>query len=264
MNLKKPLLILLFIALSCNNETELIEPENNFNSKQESVTRGLVQPTSQVHDNFEKTLQWVSFISTRVIMNNPMMRMEMYSILQGRNAVSIQELLGPNVNSNFKTKFIQELENYSGSSSSNQAVNNTLPGIQTPPRPIKTCEDNSQICSSPYPGDQIFNTFWNEILIDHCIELYFPKGFSPLISTVDNNSITSTAHPLNASNFNNGFKHNTIITDDTDIDGVTAISTVNASYLNTPRDFVIVARPLRTGSNCTYAEYNMNFLSFLP
>ncbi|AUC14795.1 hypothetical protein BTO06_06400 [Tenacibaculum sp. SZ-18] len=264
MNLKKPLLFLLFVALSCNNETELIESENKFNSKQESVARGLMHPTSQENDNFEKTLQWVSFISTRAIMNNPILRMEMYSILQGRNAVSIQELLGPNVNSNFKTKFIQELENYSGSNNSNQIVHNTLPGIQTPPRPIKTCEDNSQICSSPYPGDQIFDIFWNEILVDHCIELYFPKGFSPLISNVDNNSITSTAHPLNTSNFNDGFKHNTIITDDTDIYGVTTISTINTSYLNTPRDFVIVARPVRTISKCKYDEYNLNFLSFLP
>ena len=254
--------VLLTIACEDNaNDLEMVK-DTNITNNLKNRTQTVINTRESI-DQFQKKLQWVSYISAQVIMNKSSNRVELFNYLNGRETVTLNELIGENSNLNFKNEFLNVLRSF---------INETPPGrdpihgTQSPPEPLVTCEDDLGDCLSPIHNIiQIAEQFFlRSVLQQNCIELYFPEGLHPLVNPNLPYSVTSTAHPLNYDSFNHGYHHSSVTSDQSDRNGVTKVNTVNTLYLNTMTDNVIVARPYVNQTNCTYPEYLLiNLAAFL-
>ncbi|MCF6306337.1 MAG: hypothetical protein L3J09_00095 [Flavobacteriaceae bacterium] len=196
-------------------------------------------------EQLERSMQWMSFISGFVLKNNKLARTEIANkLILSNNKLTALELIGPNSTTPiFKTSFILRLEYYIAG-----VVPNPDSEYGKPEPPIVPSSANTETQKQQ---------FITNITVNNCIELYFPNGLGKNMKE----KIASTAHPLNNSNFNNGFIRHL---GDTNNNGITTTETiVDENFLNS-NTITIIARPFRTGgNNCAYLEYgNVNFVDF--
>ena len=212
-------------------------------------------------------MQWASYIAAQTIMSDGDIRIEVFNILNGREAIPFEELIGRNTSSNtlFRAKFIDILNLLIDSTRSVGPGPTT--GMETPPPPVIDCG-----CGAPTEETEFFvNLFFQALLIENCVELYMPEGFSPFTPISVPHSITSTSHPLSTESFNKGIIHYSepIFNGSFDVTSE-GVDVVDSNYVaNTNNDIVIVVRPFRPNTislydPCTYEEFsNIDFTDFL-
>jgi len=273
--MKKLIFYLLALGLTltaCQTDDPLLTPENTDLSSQidiqETGQNGLIgNPSRKGGDplNFEvleNRMQWLSFISTKLIRHNTEYQNLFINELGSGSTIDASALIGTGpFATDFKVEFRDELIDY---------ILGVVPDpddelSKPPPPPINGPGGFGP--SAEVLADEIIDYLANI----HCIELYFPKGFD--LSSEEPHSITSTAHPLNNSLENEGYKRlyvGVTIPDNPDQTFVTFDATVNADYLNDPLNtLIVVARPVRSlivhgGTDCTYTEYSeVDFEDFL-
>ncbi|WP_299679015.1 hypothetical protein [uncultured Tenacibaculum sp.] len=253
------------LTIACEDSAKELEILDHKNAEFELNERSqIIIPHSNQDNQLQKKLQWVSYISAQVIMTKMTNRVELSNYIQGRESVTLNELIGESSNLNFKSEFLNILRDHIDNSPPNR---DPIHGTQTPPKPLITCEDDLGDCLTPVGSNltqRAMQFFLNSVLNENCIELYFPEVLHPLAPVHLPHSITSTAHPLNYNDVNFGFHHSSVISEESDNNGVTEVDRVNHNYLDNFTDNVIVARPYTNLSNCRYEEYLLlNFSGFL-
>ena len=245
------ILLIAFITYSCDKTETMVENpetmvEDIFFSKNPDPTNDTF-----VNDNLENKMQWVSYMTAQVLLNNREARDQFQNEIDnsgGTNVFPLENLLGWNViDQSFKNAFKDEfLLNYYEDYLCDDIGKPS--GRITPP-PVGS-----------FPSDADYDTVLFEgylatLIDEECFEFYAPNGFTTLPINVANNSnapIKSTAHPLNNNaTSNEGFKHtNFCFINHTTIDDNTLGS-------------VILIRPYRMDSACDYSEYPFDFTGFL-
>lgn len=270
MDKSKFLLPLFFIlTFSCAEEDAFIKdydlyPEdistfstvNSFGNEALTTVPSTLDPVQ-----FEKFMQWTSYITAQTIMSDQNIRIEIIDLLDGRESIRFSELLrdlrpdnSGSDNSLFADKFIQVLRDII----SNHTINRG-PGpnhaSQTPPEPILECG-----CGGPFDVADWVNLYIGSLLNTNCLELYLPNGLRTVTGS-NSYSLTSTAHPLTNDSSNYGIVHYSEPVAGFISDRVI----VEMNYLLTVSyDHVLVVRPYRTLQSCTYQNYaGINFIDFL-
>ncbi len=253
--------IKLSIVLSClfigSCQTDINElnqkPDSNITSqsdierRQESVPYGT--------QFFERRLQWVAYLSAKVILHNKNARAEVLS-LSSDNKIDINALILPESQAvHFKSAFMEELNHYFWS---NGEVSRG-PDEDTPPSGISPC------CVGPngYPTLSAAQ-FMDFMTIDNCIELYFPIPLTEE-NTSDPELIASTGHPLSVLNKNYGYiRYIEPILNEEDVLTYTQLKIIDSNFLES-KIITVVARPFRKSKSCLYEDYNYisSFETFL-
>ncbi len=290
--LKSILIVLCFLFLSCNdNVDDLVTNLDESKQINKKVKKEIIITNkTSYNSSFKKKLEWVSYISAQVIGgNNQAALNELQNKLNGRNKISLKELLGSQVpnNSPFKLAFINILSGYIRVDLNPRAPG-PVHGNQSPPRPITVAAQiiidsdfpsGTSVFPSPFPKpnptitvEALANSFINQVTIHNCVELYFPRGLKLSLSG-NLNSIISTAHPLNNDGFNTGYLQFKQLTLEDEIDALLGefnnTFLVNSNFLsNKLYHNIIVARPYRDTdvpfpSNCSYSNYLIDFTTFL-
>jgi len=272
-------IIFCFLAFSCQQESIEYSNDNNPNLITSNQTNKLPnQLNLSKADNFNKgpiivneletRLQWVSYITATVLYFEEDARTDFFNTVNNRGALHLEELLGNNSFSTFKTKFLYYLYLYSSPEYKQGNPFNLCPDSEKlPPWPPFS---DSTGGDTPIPKPRVVidpiqdavDGFMNYILNENCIELYFPNQLLPY--SQESFRVTSTAHPLTNSLENEAFLRYRqgefyCITVEEII-----MSPVNVIH---PSFNTIVARPYRDASmndNCSYSQYpNIDFTDFL-
>ncbi|MCF2876010.1 MULTISPECIES: hypothetical protein [unclassified Tenacibaculum] len=237
-------IILIFIIISCNKEeTEIVsELKNNLRFNK---TKSIDTATSNA---FQAKLQWISFLVTETIIDNPTAKEEFINILNNsnvNNVIRLNDLFNPN-NLKFMNGLKKKFDWYQFQSLNDGTVrphNRPRPGSGPTHSPI-----TNQISSE-------FELYINSLLNEDCLELYLPNGIPSQTTSISILRIISSAHPLNNSNYNNEAYDFSNIRD-------TKATEIN----DTTRSYMIITRPFRNAppNNCNYQEYiGIDFKSFL-
>lgn len=254
--------------LILNQKEDIVLVEQDYNTPDSSPEYRVSPFSRETEDEkFERYLQWVSFISGRVIRYHLDARQEINSLLgTGQNVFTLTSLLDESPNAiapNFNTHFRSILFYYIMII---EELGRPQLGLDIPPI-APTDED------IVFSQEGSFSDFLDYMLQDNCVELYFPKD----LVFPTNFQITSTAHPLTDAVSNYGYlrHHDPIYT----IAGtglgnpngpilIEKIEVIDPSYVEA-NDNIIVARPYRvfigTGDTpiCHYEDYPSDFTLFL-
>ena len=253
-----PILVLLFsfLIVSCETEssefteiekTDLTLPVIELGTNIED--RGPI-PCSSEESLLERQLHWFSFIAADVLYENDSAQQEVALYLSNNPAtdnINAADLIGSNSLlgfSNFSSAFYDTL------------LAHLQPGWPTqggnsPPMPT------GQGGFMPGQPEDDLNLFYNDILLNNCVELYFPKG----VNFAGDFNLTSSAHPLTHASCNEAYFV------ELDPDKQSKVKTgieIDQNYVNTHNN-VLIARPFRTVSPaCLYLEYGgINFEDFM-
>lgn len=214
--------------------------------------------------NLQDMMQWAAYITAQAVLDDDV-RSELYNLIDGRESISFTELLDETTSDNmlFRTKFLSVLRY--------EFLVNISNPISRPRFPDLTHARQAPPWTGGVAGGSDLNDIIEEFLLatleQNCLELFIPEGFLPVVPINQQHSLTSTAHPLNANNFNNGYRHYA----DTVLSGgiiSEAIPIVDPNYvIKTSSDVVFVVRPIRSiviGDPCNYPEYPLiDFGGFL-
>ncbi|MFD2565836.1 hypothetical protein [Pseudotenacibaculum haliotis] len=244
--------LILAVGFSCQQENEL-ELENDLinyttTSKAPPITN------SSIDDPFEAQLQWVSFLTAKVIQQNPSARTQFMNLIGNINpdVVRLNDLLVDG--SAFEIAFKHQFILHNGGNTDEKCPGGTKDpkGKPKPPGAIGGCQEGFCL-------DTLYQQYIEYLTQENCIEIFLPNGYVP--TTI---LIYSTAHPLTNSNYNKGY----ILPEQ--CDGEITIYPFNLASLNN----VLVARPYRevtitesggSTSTCSYNEYSsiIDFTYFL-
>ena len=244
--------LILAICFSCQQENEL-ELENDL-INHTSTSKAPQIASGSIDDPFEAQLQWVSFLTAKVIQQNPAARTQFINLIGGPDSdiVKLNDLLvdGSAFEIAFKHQFILH---HGGSTDEKCSGGSKDPkGKPKPPGAIGGCQEG-------YCLDTLYQQYIDYLTLENCLEIYIPNGYTP--TTI---LIYSTAHPLTNSNHNEGY----IVPEQ--CDGEVTISPFNVAALNN----VLITRPYRevtitefgnTTTTCSYDEYSsiIDFTYFL-
>ncbi|OUS01304.1 hypothetical protein A9Q86_05825 [Flavobacteriales bacterium 33_180_T64] len=237
-------LILLFNVNSCQKEdigpSEIdnqdileINKETNFNNL----------PTTSEAGAIENTMQWVSFMITQVLIKEEVNATQQFmdDYVEGMNGngfsiIKLSDLLDENrSNQSFRIAFESEYYIFTDENG-NSCENQGKPKLRPTPPP---CEP------LPCATNNLFETFVDYLIIDHCLELYVSNNFN------STQNIVSTAHPMvNNLTSNTGFAHSKI--SECIVDEVIFESYAIGPAMN---NFIVV-RPYRDGVNCAYDQFS--------
>jgi len=258
------IMVLSMVLFSCEKENVDVV-DNSSPDGSALITKEGEEPAS---DPLQQTLQWTSFATMQTLYDNPSTRADFSEIIGSGNVVQMEDLIGSTVSSNFKTRFMQVMYGYI-----NLELNPGHPKAEgDPPNPPITQNPPPPPIGDP-SYDQVqdyLDQFIDEVLILNCIELYIPNR---LKFYDDGFEMTSTAHPLDASNSNQGHKKALTFFPDMIVEAGywtlwITIQTVNDTYVANNEN-VIVARPFRPvgpvlpSDPCVYPEYPSDFTLFL-
>lgn len=249
-------LLITFIMTSCNvNDIEIEEESENLvfeKHKIENINKNALRSRNVKDEALQNRMQWLSYITAHTIINDVNARNQFRNEANNStplNIITLENLINNPVNSSFKDAFKDVfLYNYY---TTTPCTNGGRPRGR--PQPVG-------VIGGIAPGSDfdtlIFNNYISSLLENNCFEFYLPNGFfflqSTGISNPTNNPVLSTAHPLNNSDSNYGFKSfNTCSVEDVNID-------------NSTSGLILVVRPFRSDNNCSYSDYSViNFEDFL-
>lgn len=263
MRLLNYLLLLLLFTTACQNKNERIdlEPDPEIiiaeTSNVEDETNTTVQRSKDEKpvNILELRMQWVSYITGRVLRYNNTARLEVLQLLpEGTEVIALEDLLENRNPTEFSSSFIDMLELFI-----TIIDENGKPGLAEDSPP------GGGGGSSSNPTLELVQLFLNYVLNENCIELYFPKG----LSFTPEFEITSTAHPLTLENENYGYLryYEPILIGEEEI--LVEEITFNPTYLN-QADNIIIARPVRpdfipdSQAVCNYEQYQEIDFTLFP
>lgn len=249
-------LVASLLVLSCSKDDsqEVIQ----FDSSQESNLRGPQQgnnPGAIDAVQLEKTLQWVSYITGVISIDNSSYTSMLNSNLSLRKTIPLEDLIGSSpISISFKNDFLEEVE------SAIQTGDIQCPGTQSDPPPIPPSPNGNGEPIANVGQERTFDLtvvqpFLDWVLDDNCIELYFPTGMNHGAG----DSITSTAHPLDNTNDNNGYRHASASGLGSACSSTYAVPNVTEDYVSLTQSWnhVVMARPFNSsapGSPCDYTS----------
>ncbi len=246
-NLKRLLPALLLVFFACETDTQELETnniENTTSLNKKTLKGGTLDNLEEEIVRLENLMQWVSFLTAETLLDSPEAEIEfrqnISSVINSNVAkrVTLSKLFSYD-NPAFMAAFQQTHFEYES--------NNWLHWDESCGRPSE-----GRPVLPPSGGCNTFCTFINAITNYYCLEMYLPNGYvTPLIGS--NQSITSSAHPLNNNIYNNCYAH-------PGCDDNLNINPFNLnSYPNT-----LVVRPYVDGKNlCEYEQLDMDFTLFL-
>lgn len=222
----------------------IIEQNKQQEGSGSGVLYGSDNPTATcppLDADFEHRLTWTAYIAGLAIFEEPNIINELraeLSLNSTTKALSLSELLGSNSNAPL---FKQEFERLA-SDIMNEVATTQI--VVCPDTPAGGPDDptGGDICGGCDP----YQLYMNEILVQNCIELYFPRGIYTDL-TVD---ITTVAHPLCYAWGNDGYTR-------TNCGSVVETFYIYPNTVQTKERTYIVARPVKdlSNSNCTYSQY---------
>lgn len=289
------LIALLFSVISCTVDQEpiiendssnfIIETSNSDQVSNQTEQRSVyTQALSPESIELERNMQWVSYITARILHSNAEARESFVNQIQSgpgivlKPRISINNILGNTIPDSdpFKSAFINNYTHYlafslgcvnrPGGTTATPPPGSTPPGTAPTTAAIEFPNNNIILnrnqeleidCHDPLVMAALVDEFINFIVNNHCLELYFPNG----ISDIEYDTITSTAHPLTSLlSSNSGYysyypSENSTITN---IEGVT----VDQTYVTNTSDPVVVVRPKKS-RRCLYAQFNFDLTDFL-
>lgn len=284
-NLKYALVAILFVGLlACEKETEIFEensdPKLELNLQLENLTiteeNGSYQ--SRTSWELERNSAWVGFILSKMLRyNEASSRTIVATQLFGPvESFPISNILGSGGNGTFINEFRTHAAYYINGNFPDPDGEPDKPGfpLGQDPDPIANQDDEPHssfiqtrggIPTGPNPDSAEVQAFMDYILLDNCLELYFPYDMDYTGSF----SITSVAHPLTTETGNQGSKRNFAI-GGVDIGGggptsLTEAVQVDNVYVSNNNNIILV-RPfvVETTSSCEYDQYShIDFTDFL-
>ena len=265
--MKKTLLILIVALLSvlsaCEKEQDTLTENEiaNHISDVPIIRGGGGDECCHEENMFERQLHWLSATTSKVLRYYPSARAEVLNEFNGPtdNTISAEALIGSGSGLlTFETAFQIEFKKYLNPG--DPTTDNSRP--TPPPVPVGV---------GPSTPQQIYDMYKNIMLVENCVELYFPDG----LDLTGPFTTTATSHPLTSSNSNEGILRlysafGTGVDDPQNGGSLSSFVVVDSSYLNHEGN-VIVARPIRNASsgpgqnvNCDYTQYNgIVFTDFL-
>lgn len=273
-------------TISCQQESIELSNDENLNFNQSFQTTKLpnqiLNPEKEIlnrgpgpissSNGFETSLQWISYITAKVIYDDVIAKNEFLASVSNNETIALENLIGVNESSQFKTKFLEYLYLFSSYSQGNNTGSFCPDSERIPPIPplgSGTCTT----CGSPIingglrvetdPVQDAVDDFMTYVLNENCIELYFPNSL--LIYSQSSFRITSTAHPLTNALENDAF----LRYPDSDNSCGVVVEAIIMSPDNVihPSFNTIVARPYKDNSinnPCDYLEYSdIDFTDFL-
>ncbi len=250
------LAVLSLLAFSCSVE-EPITPTEELNLSVQNDTE-LSNSKSQGTDAavFENYLEWAGYLSLRLAAENPGHYNQISNAIQLDGTIQLYQLLSESGETTFQAAFEDLMVDI---------LTNDLPDPDTdgakPPPP------NGDPPFGPpteEEAQQIVDDMIDYLVVDNCVEFYFPNGFGPWNGFT---TMTSVAHPMNTDNYNDGIRrhyfpiYNALYPNGTNTD----IVTVNQAYVNVSTNFsILIARPVKASTPfdpmCQYNEYSgINF-----
>ena len=244
----KPLFpALLFMFFACETDTQELEITNKGNAtylNKEISKGGTLDVIDEEIVKLENLMQWVSFLTAETLLDNPEAEIEFRQNISNvvnsnvAKRVSLSKLFSYD-NPAFMAAFQQTHFEYESNSWLHWDESCGRPSEGRPMLP-------------PSGGCNTFCSFINAITNYYCLEMYLPNGYvTPLGNS--NQSITSSAHPLNTNAYNDCFVHPSC-------DNSLTITPFNlTSFPNT-----LVVRPYVDSKNlCEYEQLDMDFTLFL-
>lgn len=196
------------------------------------------------HEGFEVMMEGVGQVVAKAILYDIKAESQFRNAMLANNGVvALEDLLGPNVHPRyFAIAFEREYQYF-----------------HSPLNGTPLCPDGFE--PTPFPNGRSvgYDAYLNNIIGDHCLELYMPNNYNRLLNTVN-----FTSHPLNDENWNDGYRaHSDGIAyrwcifprDFYDGSGVSQIP--GATY-----DNLLIIRPITpdlvtgNGTYCDYTIYN--------
>ena len=252
-----PIFLLSLFLFACQtNEDEL------FRTQQGNLTfeEGLQSPVNDNMDffaieapevsNFKIKMHWASFVTERILFydDEDVFRSSFLDLLDsGNNIIPLEDIIGEH---SVLPAFSDAFENLYLTYINNDKIENNCG------RP----EGSEDYPRRPTSRTSI-NSYFQYMLVDNCVELYFPNGLEFNSLDLTALEMTSTFHPLTNATFNKGIKRfyieSCIYTD---------VVTVDADYVAANAN-IILARPYRLSTagegRCAYNDYDFDFTDFL-
>lgn len=251
----------LILAVSClflfscevDSIENQVEVDTNLISEQSGtmILKGGNNPVricDPIDANFEHTLTWAAYLTGLAIYEDSSVINELQQQLDlnaTTKALRLTDLLG---NSSPTPNFKQEFQDILSDILSGTTVSTSI-----------VCPDDPAGGPDDGPGGNVcglcdpYQVFMDDILVNNCVELYFPRGVYSDLSK----NITTVAHPLcNAYGTNNGYERVSCAS-------VIQVGIVPNQVQANDHTFV-VARPYvdASNSNCEYLEYGGIDLTF--
>lgn len=249
---------LLLVLFACENNTE----DLNIGTEQNGtlLKKGLsASSTLTAEEQFQNTMQWISFLTAEAILNDSGARSEFIASLNPITFISpsrkviLNDLFtanNPEFMAAFESTFIfYETNNWNHS---NDPDCGKPSGGRPMPPPTGGIDDT---CTSI---SDLYCKFKHAITNLYCLEFYLPTGYQTnQIGTSSYINITSSAHPLNNTNSNYSYTHPGCQIGDN------IINNSNFTHYTNP----IIVRPYVSPSSpiCSFNEYESigNFTDFL-
>ncbi len=250
-----PLFIFCLLATSCHKNNDQLIGIEEMDAPPHVVSRAIaidgVNPVVALntHDSqiFENRLQWVSFITGKILRYNEDARTEVLNLLPpGKYIIRLNTLLPDNgvIGTAFEADFLHYLQIYMTPGHPHHEID--IPPLGAP-------------IGTPIP--EVVQEFLDDVLENNCVELYFPNRLE--LSLAVNYTITSTAHPLNDSLSNDGIVRFFVPRNIGGIIKETNRVRVTPGYVSRNPN-IIVARPYREVNECSYDNYaSLDFTDFL-
>ncbi|MEM7085104.1 MAG: hypothetical protein AAF489_02920 [Bacteroidota bacterium] len=246
------------ILFSCERDVMITQEDSNANLTTEITdtpfTKGPSNPVAScppADDLLETRLQWTAYISGLAMYGEASIITELQTELSlnpSTKALLLNDLLGTSTNTPlFKQKFLQFAEDILDGASSIPFIGGGCPDL--PAGGPDDDPNGGDFCSDCTP----FSAFMDAILLDNCIELYFPRGVYSDLTVF----INTTSHPLCNAYGNEGYSR-------IGCGSTVPLGTIIPNYVQTNEETFIVARPVvdLSNSNCIYADYNGLDLNF--
>lgn len=260
--------IICIVIVSCQKETIETPTKQETNLISTSINRGLTidDPCCHEENLFERQLQWFSFIASSA-MQQPAVNAEIsaYVGLQQGAKIKAGLLIGDFATlTSFRDEFMIRLTFYASGSAAEPEQETAKPELPIEPDPP----------FMPLTTQQIVDRYMNAILVENCVELYFPKT----MNFTGNFNLVSSSHPLTSANTNEAIIRYSIAQGGTGITNengstsyidqyTTEAVVLNQSYVNTHNN-IIIARPIKVslipGTHCSYDDYSgIDFEDFM-
>jgi len=270
--------IALTSLLACEKESVTMETEMNSNLElnienntnlENAVDQRIVTQQRSSSLEIELNSGWTGYVLSKMLRHDESnARSIVATELSGlADYFALEEILGSGGDAAFINTFRTHIAYYITGAWPDPDDEKDKPGFPlgaNPPNPV----NNQGVIAlekgldGPDPNSPEVQEFMDIMLVENCIELYFPNNMSYNGSF----EITSVSHPLNTNSGNTGivryFGLHSIAGGFTQT--VTEILNVDPAYV-TRNDNIIVVRPYKVplSSNCAYPQYELNFRDFL-
>ena len=257
-------LALAAIVFSCSRDNDILQPEQDVNFQLETKSTSLDATSSDdpfVQTDFtnksapqmaelETHMQLTGYIVARVLMYKDQgpERLQFAAAFSGGDTASMSTLIGNGANGTpFKTAFIEYLSHYFDGSPCLDC-----PGGEDDEPPLTG--GNGLIQNT----QDLVQDVIDFVTIDNCVELFVPTGMD-----YSKDQMTSVAHPMTNSSWNEGYERYAEPNENNKISK--RVSPVNQQYVN-QNDNMIIVRPFKVimSADCHYSQYaHIDFTQFL-